>query len=261
MNTVDKAVKILNKKYNINNIDYAIVVGSGLMKSAPDLENIIKVEYKDLGLPMSKVQGHSGAFVFGTFKDKKVVLVSRMHFYESGEIKKVRIPLEIVAKLNTKTVVLLTSCGGLNVDYRVGDVMLIDDHINMSGVNPLVGMETIKFTNMSNCYNKKLKDRVEEIAKQENIAIQKGIFCQMSGPSYETFAEVNMLRKLGGDAVSMSTAHDCIIARFLGMDVVGFSVIVNVFTGDDQNLSHAEVLENADKACAKVKIILSKLLI
>lgn len=261
MNLVEKAVKILNKKYNISKVDYAIVVGSGLIDSTPDLKNKLTVTYKELGLPASKVKGHSGAFVFGEKMGKIVALVSRMHYYESGDISKVRLPLEIMAKLNVSRVVLLTSCGGLNKTYKVGDVMLIEDQINMSGVNPLVGLDEIKFINMSDCYNKTLIAQVEKIADQNKLEIEKGVFCQMSGPSYETNAEVEMLRKLGGDAVSMSTAHDCIIARYLDMEVVGFSVIVNVFSGKDQNLSHAEVLENASKACEKLKIILTNILV
>lgn len=260
MKIVENAVKILNKKYKIDHCDCAIVVGSGLIEGAPELKNKKSVQYKELGLPTSKVKGHSGSFVFGYVGDKLIALVSRMHYYESGDISKVRLPLEIMAKLGVKTVVLLTSCGGLNKQYSVGDVMLIEDQINMSGVNPLVGIDKIKFINMCDCYNLALKKKAKEIAKKNDIDLKSGIFCQMSGPSYETGAEVEMLRKLGGDAVSMSTAHDCIIARYLDMVVVGFSVIVNVFSGNDKNLSHEEVLENASKACKNVKTILMHLI-
>lgn len=257
---VKKAVKILNKKYNIKSVDCAIVVGSGLIESAPKLQNQVKVGYDELGLPKSKVKGHSGSFVFGEYCGKKIALVSRMHYYESGDIKKVRLPLEIMSELNCKMAVLLTSCGGLNQSYRVGDVMLIEDQINMSGVNPLVGMEEIKFVGMANCYSKNLKEQVKTISKSNKLQLKYGIFCQMSGPSYETMAEVNMLRLLGADAVSMSTAHDCIIANYLNMQVVGFSVIVNVFNDNEEELTHEEVLENAKNACQKVNKILSELL-
>lgn len=260
MEIVQRVIKKLNKKYKITKIDYAIVVGSGLVESAPELENVVTVKYDELGLPKSKVKGHSGSFVFGEYFGKKVVLVSRMHYYESGDIKKVRMPLEIVAGLGVKTVILLTSCGGLNTTFNVGDVMLIEDQINMSGINPLVGVDDIRFTNMSNCYSINLRDKVATICKKNKISIKNGVFCQMSGPSYETNAEVNMLRGLGADAVSMSTAHDCIIANYLNMEVVGFSVIVNVFSGEQQNLSHEEVLENASRACKKVNKILTMLL-
>ncbi|MBQ7884915.1 MAG: purine-nucleoside phosphorylase [Clostridia bacterium] len=260
MNIVDKAVKIINKKYKINKVDVAIVVGSGLIDAMPEVTDKIVVKYDDIGLPKSKVQGHSGSFVFGDYNGKKLVFVSRMHFYESGSLQKVRMPLEICAKLGVKQVVLLTSSGSINQSFKVGDVMLIDDHINLSGVNPLVGIDNLSFTNMTDCYNSELRKRVMQIAADESIILKNGIFVQMSGPSYETLAEIKMIRSLGGDAVSMSTAHDCIIANYLNMSVVGFSVIVNECASEAVELTHAEVLENAAKACAKLKVILSKLI-
>lgn len=260
MKMVDKAVKLLNKKHNIANVDVAIVVGSGLMNAMPDVENKYTVNYDSLGLPKSKVKGHSGTFVFGDYAGKKVVFVSRMHYYESGSIEKVRIPLEICAKLGVKMVVLLTSSGSVNKSFKVGDVMLINDHINMSGVNPLVGIDNLSFTSMTDCYNAEIRKKVLEIAEKDDLDIKTGVFVQMSGPSYETLAEINMLRMMGCDAVSMSTVHDCIIANYLNMKVLGFSVIVNECVEDAVELTHEEVLTNAARASAKVKTILSKLL-
>ncbi len=261
MKTIDKALKILNKKYNISNVDVAIVAGSGLADSSPDLEGKVTVNYDCLGLPKSKVKGHSGAFTFGKFNGKVVAIVSRMHYYESGDIAKVRLPLEIMAKLGCKKVILLTSCGGVNSAYNVGDVMLIKDQINMSGINPLIGMEEIKFVNMSDCYNQALRDKIKKIAKKNKIDLKEGIFCQMSGPSYETRAEIEMLRGNRVDAVSMSTAHDCIIANYYDMKVAGFSAIVNVFTDNaNQNLSHKEVLDNAKLINKNLKTILSEII-
>lgn len=260
MKIVEKAVKILNKKHNIKNVDTAIVVGSGLMAAMPDVDNKYTVNYDSLGLPKSKVKGHSGTFVFGDYYGKKVVFVSRMHYYESGSIEKVRIPLEICAKLGVKTVVLLTSSGSINKTYKVGDVMLIKDHVNMSGVNPLVGIDDLSFTSMTDCYSAEIREKVLEIVKKESIDIKQGVFVQMSGPSYETLAEINMLRLMGCDAVSMSTAHDCIIANYLNMKVLGFSVIVNECVEEAVELTHEEVLTNAAKACEKVKKILSEVL-
>ena len=260
MNIVDKAVKILNKKHNISNVDIAIVVGSGLMAAMPEVKNTYTVKYDTLGLPKSKVKGHSGAFVFGDYNGKKVVFVSRMHFYESGSIEKVRLPLEICSKLGVKIVVLLTSSGSINKSYKVGDVMLIKDHINMSGVNPLVGIDNLSFTSMTDCYSQELRNKVLDVVNKEDIQIKQGVFVQMSGPSYETLAEINMLRLMGCDAVSMSTAHDCIIANYLNMKVLGFSVIVNECVEDAVELTHEEVLTNAAKACQKVKKILTEVL-
>lgn len=260
MKIIDKAVKILNKKYQIEHADVAIVVGSGLIDAMPDVKNKKVVEYSKLGLPKSKVQGHSGNFVFGEFEGKVVVFVSRMHFYESGSVEKVRMPLEICARLGVEKVVLLTSSGSINQTYKVGDVMLIDDHINLSGFNPLIGIDKLSFTNMTDCYNAQMRKQVMAAADELGIEIKHGIFTQMSGPSYETLAEIKMIRMLGGDAVSMSTAHDCIIANYLNMKVLGFSVIVNECASEAVELTHAEVLENAARACKKVKAILTKVL-
>lgn len=255
-----KIAKKLKSKYKIQNVDVVIVCGSGLSGSVPDLSNKVTVPYKKLGMPTSKVKGHSGEFTFGTYEGKNVAIASRMHYYESGNIKNVRLPLQILSCLGAKTAILLTSCGGLNTNFAVGDIMLINDQINMSGVNPLVGIKNIEFTDMGNCYNSKLASLVKKIAKKQKVQLRDGVFCQMSGPSYETSAEVNMLRKIGADAVSMSTAHDCIIANYLKMNVVGFSAIVNVFHEEGKELTHEEVLANASKICTNLKTIISELI-
>ena len=134
--------------------------------------------------------------------------------------------------------------------------MLINDHINLSGINPLVGIRSLSFTNMTDCYAKEYRDKIKEIAKSKNIDLKEGIFCQLSGPSYETQAEIKRLRLVGVDSISMSTAHDCIIANYFGMKVVGISVIVNTFGEVAEELSHQEVLENASRASKNLKELL-----
>ena len=259
MKAVEKAVKILKNKYNISKINFAIVVGSGLIDGCPDLENKIEISYQNLGLPKSKVKGHSGKLVVGKIGDKIVALVSRMHYYESGDITKVRIPIEIMAGLDCENVILLTSCGGINEQFNVGDIMLINDQINMSGINPLIGMDEIKFIDMVNCYDSEYRDLIKKISKKLKLQIKEGVFSQTSGPSYETMAEINMLKMIGADSVSMSTSHDCIIAKYYGMRVLGFSVIVNVFNLQSK-LSHEEVLCNASKANQTLKTLLTNFL-
>lgn len=257
---IEEAVDILKNKYGIRNVEYAIVCGSGLGSALPELENKIEVSYDTLNMPKSKVKGHSGKFIFGEYDNKKIVLVSRIHFYESGKVENVRLPYEIIARLGVKKVILLTSSGGLNKTYKVGDIVLIKDHINFTGTNPLVGIEEMKFTNMGDCYNYEWRQLAKTIAKEEHVDLKEGVFVQMSGPSYETNAEVEMLRLLGGDVVSMSTAFDCIISNYLNMTVIGFSVVVNVFSGGNDNLSHQEVLDNALKASLNLKKILCRLI-
>ncbi len=255
---VNNAVKILKEKYGISKVDMAIVAGSGLAGALPDLTEKIVVGYDELGLPPSKVKGHAGNFVFGKHNGKLLAYVSRIHFYESGKIENVRLPFEIISALGCEKIILLTSSGGINNTYRIGDLMLIKDHINFTGTNPLVGIEKMEFTNMGDCYNLKWRNEIKNIAKEKGIDLKEGVFVQMSGPSYETISEINMLRLLGGDAVSMSTAFDCIICNYLKMKVAGFSVIVNTFSGGDDNLTHQEVLDNAFKASQNLKIILEK---
>ncbi|MBQ3494934.1 MAG: purine-nucleoside phosphorylase [Clostridia bacterium] len=254
---LDKIIKIINKKYGIEKIDVAIVAGSGQIGAIPDLENVVTIPYSELGLPKSRVQGHEGKLMVGTYCGKVVAAVSRYHYYETGDITLVRKPFEILRKLKTQTVVLLTSSGGLNESYEVGDIMLIEDHINFSGINPLIGIENLTFTAMANCYDEDYNNKIKAIAKQNDIKLQCGTFMQFSGPTYETMAEVKFARKIGGDTVSMSTAHDCIICRHFGMKVCGMSLVVNSYNNAKQAPSHEEVLENAQKAVAKIKIILS----
>ncbi len=257
---VKNALDILKNKYNVKKMDIAIVAGSGLSDALPNIENKFEVLYEELGLPKSKVKGHSGKFVFGVYKGLGVVLVSRIHYYESGNVELVRLPFEIVSGLGVQKIVLLTSSGGININFKVGDIMLINDHINLSGINPLIGIENMQFTNMGDCYNSEWRNKAREVAKQNNIDLKEGVFVQMSGPSYETKAEINMLRMLGCDAVSMSTAFDCIICNYLGLKVIGFSVIVNTFSGGDDNLNHKEVLDNAKKASQKLKAVLQNII-
>lgn len=257
---VKNALKILENKYNIEKVDVAIVAGSGLFDALPKLKDVIEVLYEDLGIPKSKVQGHSGKFVFGKYQGKNLVFVSRIHYYENGNLDLVRLPFEIVSGLGAKSIVLLTSSGGINNGFRVGDIMLINDHINLAGVNPLIGIENLQFTNMNDCYNAEWRNKARNVAKKNNISLKEGVFVQMSGPSYETKAEINMLKMLGCDAVSMSTAFDCIICNYLGLKVIGFSVIVNTFSGKGDELNHKEVLSNAKKASQNLKIILQEII-
>ena len=255
---VQKIIRKINR-YGIDKVDYAIVVGSGLKNATVDLKDIVVVPYDKIGMPKSKVKGHSGEFVFGKYNGKIVVLVTRLHFYESGDMNKVRLPFEVVSKLGCKQIILLTSSGGVNPTFEVGDVMLIRDHINLSGYSPLVGINPVVFTPMANAYDSELAQRLVDIAQKNNIEIKQGVHFQFAGPYYETNAEINAIRKLGADSVSMSTSYDCIISNYLNMKVCAMAVIVNTFENqsDMKKLNHEEVLENAEKACKKIKVLLS----
>ena len=259
----DKAkriAQILKKRYKITNIDYAIVAGSGLMDAVVDLENITIVPYKCLGMPKSRVSGHSGKFIFGSYCGKKIAVVSRIHYYEYGDMQKVRLPYEVLANLGTKKVLLLTASGGINKTFRVGDIMLISDHINYTGQNPLIGVEDLKFISMTNAYDKDMFNSMAKIADEHDINVRQGVHIQFLGPSYETMAEIAFAKSIGADSVSMSTVFDCIICNYFGMKVAGIASIVNTFSDTDENLDHSKVLADAKKTCQRIKVILSELL-
>lgn len=260
MKNTDKIVKIINKKYGVNNIDIAIVVGSGQADSVPTLKNPVVIPYDSLGLPRSRVSGHSGKFVVGEYNGKIVATVSRYHYYEAGDIALVRKPFEIIKALGAKLVVLLTSSGGLNKKFKVGDIMLIEDHINYSGINPLIGIDKLEFIPMTNAYDKDYRQKIKQIAKEKDVDLQSGTFIQFSGPTYESMAEVEMARQWGADTVSMSTAHDCIICNYLRMKVIGLSLVVNTYHEMEQEPSHEEVLANAQKAMSSLRVILEQIL-
>ena len=260
---INHIIRQLNKKYNITKADFAIVSGSGLGESMPELDDVQIVRYESLGMPKSKVKGHGGKFIFGKYGNKTVVIVSRYHFYESGNMENVRLPYFILSKLGVQNVVLLTSCGGLNKTFRVGDVMLICDHINFTGQNPLIAIQPLEFTPMANAYDKDMFNKMKKIADEKDVNVRVGTHIQLLGPSYETMAEVELARKFGADTVSMSMVFDCIICNYLKMKVAGIASVVNVFNTKDneQELNHEEVLDNAKKSCLKIKTILENLIL
>ena len=260
MKTTEKIVKLINKKFGVSKVDVAIVVGSGQADSVPKLKNPVVISYDKLGLPKSRVSGHSGKFVVGEYNGKVVATVSRYHYYEAGDISLVRKPFEIIKALGANLVVLLTSSGGLNKKFKVGDIMLIEDHINYSGINPLIGIDKLEFIPMTNAYDKDYRDKIKQIAKEKAIDLKTGTFIQFSGPTYETMAEVEMARQWGADTVSMSTTHDCIICNYLRMKVIGLSLVVNTYHEMEQEPSHEEVLANAQKAMSSLKVILEQIL-
>ena len=259
-NKAKKIAEILKKKYKIGNIDYVIVAGSGLLDAVVDLEDITIVPYDKIRMPKSRVSGHSGKFIFGKYCGKNVAIVSRVHYYEYGDMNKVRLPYEVLSYLDTKKVILLTASGGINKTFRVGDIMLISDHINFTGQNPLVAIKDLKFTSMTNAYDKDMFNKMAQIADENDINVRQGVHIQFLGPSYETMAEIAFAKSIGADSVSMSTVFDCIICNYLGMKVAGIASIVNVFSGNDESLDHKKVLDDAQKTCQKIKIILSELL-
>lgn len=243
--------------------EIGIILGSGLGDFADNLEGI-RIKYSDIpGFETSTVAGHKGQLVFAEVQGKKAVIMQgRYHFYEGYHISRIVYPIKVMKKLGVKTLVITNAAGSVNKAYNAGDLMIIKDHINLMGVNPLVGENDAtlgeRFPDMTEVYNHSLSDIAVEKAKKLNLSIHTGVYAAMSGPSYETPAEINMLRIMGADAVGMSTVPEALVANYCGMKVLGISCITNSAAGvHPSRLSHQEVVETA----ARVKEDFKKLLV
>ena len=248
------------KKLKGHTADIAIFGGSGL-ENLIKLENSVKITYKSVGFKFAEVAGHSRCFEFGTFNGKKIVLVSRFHLYENGSPENMWILYELLNKLGVKTVIATTATGGVNPEFKSGDIMLIKDHINLSGTNPLIGHLPIEFVDMTNAYDKDLRELVKKIARSLKIKLQEGVHIQTMGPTYETPAEVVFYQSIGGDSVSMSSAFGNICAKFHKMRFVAFASITNeAVTYDSPEITHEEVLRISELACSRLNKIIEKLI-
>lgn len=244
--------------------EVALILGSGLGEYAEEIEVSATIDYKDIeGFPVSTVAGHKGRFIFGYVNKVPVVIMQgRVHFYEGYPMTDVVLPTRLMGLLGAKTLFLTNACGGINKEFHAGDFMLIKDHIATSVPSPLLG-ENIdelgpRFPDMSDVYRRELRGLIKEAAKEEGIELQEGIYFQLSGPAYESPAEVQMCRILGADAVGMSTACEALAANHMGMKVCGISCITNMACGiTDQPLSHAEVQETADRVAPLFKKLIT----
>ena len=234
--------------------DIALILGSGLGDYADTIKQEAVLEYKDIeGFPVSTVAGHKGRFVFGYVGDVKVVVMQgRVHYYEGYSMEDVVLPVRLMKLMGAKVLFLTNASGGVNFDYSAGDFMLISDQICMVP-SPLIGenLDELgpRFPDMSNIYDRELRKTVRDTSASLGIKLQEGVYIQLTGPNYESPAEIRMVRTLGADAVGMSTACEAIAANHCGLKTVGISCISNLACGmTDKPLSHAEVQETADKA-------------
>lgn len=232
-----------------------LILGSGLGSMADEVQNRIVIKYSEIpNFPVSTVSGHAGQFVYGTLEGKRVIMMQgRFHFYEGYDIETVTFPVRVLKMLGIDKLIVTNAAGGVNLDFKPGDLMIITDCINYSGVNPLIGknLEEFgpRFPDMSAPFNKELINTALTSAEEENIPVVKGTYFMFSGPNYETPAEIRMVRVLGGDAVGMSTVPEVIVANHSGIKVLGISCITNLAAGIlDQPLSHQEVIETSNKA-------------
>lgn len=250
---VEAAAAFLQKQYQqVPSLGF--ILGSGLGILADEIENPLKIKYDQIPhFPVSTVKGHVGQLVFGQLNGKEVVMMQgRFHYYEGYSFQEVAFPVRVMKQLGVETLVVTNAAGGINEQYTPGDFMLIADHINLMGGNPLIGpnIEQFgdRFPDMSEAYNQELRGLAKTIAKRMEMKVQEGVYVGNTGPVYETPAEVKMARILGGDAVGMSTVPEVIAARHARLKVLGISCISNMAAGIlDEPLTHEEVIETTDK--------------
>ncbi len=231
-----------------------VILGSGLGEFAEKVEDAVRLPYSEIpGFPSSAVVGHAGVLVGGTVGGAPIVVLSgRIHFYEGHPMPEVVFPARVLGLLGCRTVIVTNAAGGVNTSFKAGDLMLIEDHINAFGTSPLAGPNIdalgARFPDMSDAYRKDLRRLAMAVAKREKIELQSGVYIGVHGPSYETPAEIRAFRKLGADAVGMSTVPEVIALNHMGVGVVGISCITNMAAGVlKKKLDHTEVLETTTK--------------
>jgi len=260
---VEESVKYIRKVINNFQPEIAIILGSGLGDIAEEFENKIKIKTSDIpNYPHPTVEGHAGNLVFGEINNANVLgFQGRIHFYESGKIEKVVYPVVVAYELGVKILIITNASGGLNKNFKPGDLMVIADHINFMFLNPLkIFSPNINRFNKP-AYDENLKKLAIETGIELKLPIREGIYCGVRGPNYETPAEVNMLRKIGADAVGMSTVPEVITANYLGMKVLGISCITNYAAGiSPTKLSHEEVTEAAQKVKNEFSLLIKEII-
>ena len=264
--TVQTTADFIKSKTNFSP-EYAVILGSGLGSFVKDISVEFTLPYGEIpNFPVSTVEGHSGALVFGTVGDKKVVAMQgRFHYYEGYSMQQVTFPIRVFKMLGITKLIVSNASGGVNSKFNVGSIVLINDHINMQPEHPLRGANDQRFgprfVNMSEPYSQKMIAKVQEIAVTANITVHTGVYLGLQGPTFETPAEYRMVKTLGADCVGMSTVPEVIVARHMDIETFGISVITDMgVEGQMENISHAEVLQAAKKAEPEVRYLISTLI-
>lgn len=249
---IDAAAEVIRQA--CGDVEVGLILGSGLGNSITSLTDEKAIAYDKIpGFPAATVPGHSGEWVSGIMHGKRVAIMrGRFHYYEGHSIDDVTLPVRVMQRLGAKTLIVTNAAGGVNLDFFPGNLMLIRDTINYSGVNPLMGANLDefgpRFPDMSQQFDRELCDIARRCAMKLGVTLREGVYMWFSGPSFETPAEIRMARVLGADAVGMSTVPEVIVARHGGMRVLGISCITNMAAGIlDQPLNHEEVLETGDR--------------
>ncbi len=263
---VHEAVDAIKSKYQATPT-VGIVLGSGLGSFISEIKVEYKINYTDIpNFPVSTVEGHSGELIFGEIGGKKVVaMAGRFHYYEGYSTQEVVFPIRVLKFLGIETLLISNAAGGTNRSFRVGDLMIIKDHISMLTLNPLLGKNEDnfgpRFPDMSEPYKKYLIASAKKIAAKNNIDLQEGVYVGVTGPTFETRAEYKMLNLLGGDAVGMSTVQEVVAAVHLGLPVFAMSVITDIGIREEENeITHEDVLQAAKDAEPKLTLIFKEMI-
>jgi purine-nucleoside phosphorylase len=263
---VQETVSFIQSKFSFTP-EYGVILGSGLGGFTEDIQIICSIPYSDIpNFPLSTVEGHKGALVFGTVGNKKVMAMQgRFHYYEGYDMKQVTFPVRVMKMLGVSKLVVSNASGGVNPNYKIGSIILIKDHINMMPEHPLRGKNDERFgprfVNMSEPYSKAMLFKAKQIAASLNIEVLEGVYMGLQGPTFETLSEYRMVKNIGADCVGMSTVPEVIVARHMEMEVFGLSVVTDM--GDEKNIeevNHVEVLKAAEKAEPSVRKLIKELI-
>lgn len=247
--------------------EVGLILGSGLGDYAEQINIVDMIEYTEIeGFPVSTVAGHKGRFVFGYVSEVPVVIMQgRVHYYEGYPMSDVVLPTRLMGLLGVKKLILTNAAGGINIEFRPGDFMMITDHITTAVPSPLIGsnLEELgpRFPDMSEVYSKRMGEVLKKAASECDLLLKEGVYVQLTGPNYETPAEIRMFKIWGGDAVGMSTACEAMAARHMGIEVCGISCITNMAAGISKTkLNHKEVQETADRVSSQFKELITKVI-
>ena len=264
MDKLNKCLKTVREKTDFKPL-VAIVLGSGLGDYANNIKVETIIDYHDIdGFPVSTVVGHAGQFIFGYVDDVPVVCMKgRVHYYEGYDISDVVLPIRLMGLMGAKILFLTNASGGINTNFGAGDFMMLKDHISCFAPNPLIGPNIdelgTRFPDMSHIYDEDLQNIIKETASENNIDLKEGVYAQLTGPSFESPAEIRMLKALGPDAVGMSTVVEAIAANHMGLKICAISCVCNLAAGISPNpLTHEEVQAAANEAAPKFKELLTK---
>jgi len=240
-----------------------LLIGTGLGESADGMNDLIAIDYEEIPhFPVSTVPTHRGRLLFGNMAGKKLMAMQgRFHYYEGYSMREITLPVRVMQLLGIKTLILSNAAGGINPEFDVGDIMLITDHINLMGNNPLIGLNVDewgpRFPDMTQVYDRTLMALAEEAALENNIRFQEGVYIGLAGPSLETGAEIRFLKTIGADAVGLSTIPEVIAAVHGGMAILGFSVITNMNLPDDLKPARVEeIIAAAEKTAPLLRVII-----